>query len=401
MTPDEGGGTRHYELLSGLESHNVTATVIRPSTSFMGRTPNPSGRRASAASNIAICKIPFEKPASQGFIRRAFGYFSFAIRAYRAALKEPNVDIIWGTSPPLPQAWMAARAAKKRKLPLLIEIRDLWPAFAVEMGVLTNPFLIWIARRMELSVYRSADRLIVNSPAYIEHLVQRGVPEGRITLIPNGVDCEAFTPDKNRQATRAELQFQDEVVFLYAGAHGPANDLDVILDAAKLLMDEKHVRIVLAGDGTEKARLQERAERERLMNVTFLDPLPKDRVPDLLAASDVCLATLAPVPGFTKTYPNKVFDYMAAGKPTLLAIDGVIREVIEAANGGYFVPPGDPTALAAAIRMYAQDGNLRSMQGHLARSYVVQHFDRATHVAQLHKCLDNMVRTGRVALHST
>jgi len=168
-----------------------------------------------------------------------------------------------------------------------------------------------------------------------------------------------------------------DLVVLYSGAHGLPNDLDVVLDAAALLSDRNDVRWVLVGDGREKARLEQRARTLGLCNVVFAAAQPKDRMPEVLAAADVCVAILKAIPMFDTTYPNKVFDYMAAGRPTVLAIDGVIREVVESADGGIFVPPGDVGALASAVSRYADDEELRARQGAAARAYVATHFRRA------------------------
>ena len=147
-----------------------------------------------------------------------------------------------------------------------------------------------------------------------------------------------------------------------------ANDLDVVLDAADRLRDQTHVHFLIVGDGKECDRLQERAVRMQLPNVTFTGPQPKDEMPRFLAMSDACLATLKDIPMFRTTYPNKVFDYMAAARPTILGIDGVIREVIEAADGGVPVPPGDPDAIATAVEELSRDPERCARMGRSARA---------------------------------
>ncbi len=161
---------------------------------------------------------------------------------------------------------------------------------------------------------------------------------------------------------REEHHLQNKFVALYAGAHGLSNDLGVVLEAAKLLIAKPEIQIVFLGDGMEKARLQAQSAEMGLENVTFLPPVAKSGMADALAGTDACIAILKPLDAYKTTYPNKVFDYMAAGRPVVLAIDGVIREVVEAAGCGIFCPPGDAGAVAQAIETLAGNpGRSREM----------------------------------------
>ena len=158
-----------------------------------------------------------------------------------------------------------------------------------------------------------------------------------------------FDPYANGIAFRQEHGLEGHFVVLYAGAHGMSNDLNVVLQAAQRLLDQPKICLVLLGDGKEKPALMEQAAEMGLTNLHFLPPVPKAGMAEALAAADACLAILKPIPLYATVYPNKVFDYMAAGKPVILAIDGVIRQVVEQAGSGVYTQPGDPAALAQAI----------------------------------------------------
>ncbi|MFO3796252.1 MAG: glycosyltransferase family 4 protein, partial [Anaerolineales bacterium] len=173
-------------------------------------------------------------------------------------------------------------------------------------------------------------------------------------------------------------------------AHGPANDLDIVLEAACLLQDSP-IHFLLIGDGKDKPRLQQKAKEWGLTNITFLSPVPKREMPAFLQIADVGLAILKPLEEYKTTYPNKVFDYMAAGKPILLAIDGVIREVVEAAGCGIFVPPGNPQALAQAAQQLATDAPLRETMGQRGRIYLEKHFSRQALGEHFRQLLEEMV----------
>ncbi|MGA9397245.1 MAG: glycosyltransferase family 4 protein, partial [Anaerolineaceae bacterium] len=182
----------------------------------------------------------------------------------------------------------------------------------------------------------------------------------------------------------------DNFLVVYAGAHGLSNDLATVLDAADLLKSDTKIRIMLVGDGKEKPALMAKAELQNLTNVSFLPPQPKRLMPDVLGAADACLAILKPLELYKTTYPNKVFDYMAAGKPVILAIDGVIRQVVEAADGGVFVHPGNPQALATAITTLAANPARAKTMGQAGYRYVNQYFNRQDIAHQLLALLEQM-----------
>jgi glycosyltransferase involved in cell wall biosynthesis len=202
--------------------------------------------------------------------------------------------------------------------------------------------------------------------------------------VPNGVDAAQFDPATEAPELRREWGGEGRFVVLYAGAFGPANDLDLVLDAADRLRDTPAL-FVLVGDGKERTALVEAAKARQLDNVRFVPSQPKRAMPRVLAAADACLASLRAIPLFTTTYPNKVFDYMAAGRPVLLAIDGVIREVVERAGAGIFVPPGDRAALAKAVRVLMEDRSEARAMGARGRRVVCEEFDRGLHAAQIER----------------
>ncbi len=260
--------------------------------------------------------------------------------SFWAGLKVRQVDLVWGTSPPIFQGVTAWALARLKGVPFLFEVRDLWPAFAIDVGVLRNPLLIKLSLWLERFLYRHADQMLVNSPGFVEHIAQRGARE--VLVVPNGVDPFMFDPYENGAGYRQQHDLAGRYIVMYAGAHGMSNDLGVVLEAARLLQDQPEIAIVFVGDGKEKPALQAQAAQMGLHNVYFLPPVPKAGMAQALAAADACIAILKPIKMYATVYPNKVFDYMAAGRPVILAIDGVIRQVVEEAEAGVFVQPGDP-----------------------------------------------------------
>lgn len=372
--PNEPGGTRHWELATRALAKGHRFTVVASDASYL------TGRSAEAGEEetpgLRVLRVRTLRTLHRSFAWRVTAFLGFMLSSTFRALAVRKVDLVFGTSPPIFQAVSAWLAAALKRVPFVLEIRDLWPEFAVGMGVLTNPALVRIARWLEAFLYGRADLLVVNSPAYRDYLLRRGIPEVKVRFVPNGVDASMFEPSARGETLRREWGCDGKTVALYAGALGPANDIPTLLAAAESLRSEPSLAIVLVGDGKDRPKLEEAARAKGLSNVLFAGTLPKRRMPEALAACDVGVAILRDIPMFRTTYPNKVFDYMAAGRPTVLAIDGVIRDVIEEAEGGAFVPPGNAEALAEAIRALARNAEMRARMGASARAFVEKRFNR-------------------------
>jgi glycosyltransferase involved in cell wall biosynthesis len=339
---------------------------------------------------VTILRAYAYHPSGQVFFQRVFSFISFMLSSFFIGLSVRSVDLVWGTSPPIFQGVTAWLLARLKRVPFLFEVRDLWPAFAIQVGVLKQPALIWASQALERFLYRRADRVMVNSPGFVQHVRERGAC--RVEIFPNGADPEMFQPESTGEAFRRQHHLEDRFIVLYAGAHGLSNDLGVVIEAACLVRENPKIQIVLLGDGKEKRALIESARRSGLSNVSFLPPVPKNEMGEALAAADACLAILKPIPLYATTYPNKVFDYMAAGRPVILAIDGVIRQVVESGGAGIFVPPGDPFALAKAIHLVAELPDQGRSMGQAGRRIIEGEFSRADLAGRLALLLEEMGR---------
>lgn len=376
----EAGGTRHAEMADYLVQHGHRVTIIASPISYLtGRERRRQD--ASQTAGLTVLRAPALRSLHRSFFLRILNFFSFMVSSFFVGLRVRDVDLIWGTSPPLFQAFSAWLLARFKRVPFLFEVRDLWPDFAVAVGVLRNPALIAASEWLERFLYSHADQLLINSPGFYEHVKQHG---GRdIAIIPNGSDPSMFHPAAKGEHFRSTHSLQDKFVVLYAGAHGMSNDLGTLLKAAFLLKKKPNIAIVLLGDGKDKAALIQEAQDMDLFNVHFLPALPKSAMTDALAAADACLGILKKLDLYKTVYPNKVFDYMAAGRPIIIAIDGVIRQVVEQAGAGIFSPPGDPEALAESILSLAKKPAMSRKMGMAGRIYLESHFARNDLAAQL------------------
>ncbi len=371
---DEPGGTRHHELARCFAAQGHRVSIIASPVSYLtGKSGKDRKTVYDADGLIAIHRVYTYPALHKSFFHRMLSFVSFMLSSFFKAISIRNVDVVWGTTPPIFQSFTAWLVARLKGKPFILEVRDLWPSFAIAVGVLRNKTLISLSLWLEKFLYTHADRIVVNSPGFIRHIQSRG---GRnIALVPNGADPSFFSAAV-QDRDRLFPGWKGKFVVLYTGAHGMSNDLQVVLRAAEILETEKDIRFVLLGDGMEKPALKEMAERMALKNLEFRDSLPKTGMPALISAADACLAILKPIEMYKTTYPNKVFDYMACAKPILLAIDGVIREVVETADCGLFCQPGDPQKLSEAILKLYRDPTAARSMGLNGRRYLEEHFNR-------------------------
>lgn len=392
VSPQEAGGTRHYEFARLLTAKgSYCFTIIASTLSYLTGQQNRSDNQTDLGTSIQILRAYTLPATHRSFVWRVIAFFSFMIMSVWTSRKARHVDLVMGTTPPIFQAVSAWFIAFIRRKPFLLEVRDLWPEFAIDMGVLKNPVLIRMSRWLETFLYSRATHILVNSPAYRDYMLRRGIPSEKVTLIPNGVDPEMFNPEADGTELRQRFQLDGKFIVTYAGALGQANDIGTILRAAHEVRDCEDIHFLMVGDGKERANLERHAQEIGLTNVTFTGALPKSEMPNVLAASDVCVATLMNIPMFKTTYPNKVFDYMAAGRPTILGIDGVIRQVIEVSDGGVFVNPGSNEELARAIQMLYGDRSKARLMGQAARNHVVKHFNRSNQVENFAELLNKVI----------
>ncbi len=391
---DEPGGTRHFEFARMLAARGHKVTVIASPVSYITGEKTLIPPVSEKLSGVEILRARVYSAHHKSFFHRMLAFFSFMFSSFWIGLGVKKVDLVWGTSPPIFQSATAWALARLKGAKFLFEVRDLWPEFAIAVGVLKNPILIRASEWLERFLYQRADQVMVNSPGFVDHVKQRGAR--RVELIPNGADPSMFDPSDNGAGFRRAYHLEEKFVVLYAGAHGMSNDLDIVLESAKLVASESKIQIVLLGDGKEKLALMQRAEQMSLTNITFAPSVAKSEMPNALAAADACIAILKPLDEYKTTYPNKVFDYMAAGRPIALAIDGVIREVVEAASCGLFAEPGDATALAGIIHRLAGDPQKSRAMGLKGRKYLEKNFSREQLAKKLIRLLDDLILRGRI-----
>jgi glycosyltransferase involved in cell wall biosynthesis len=378
----EGGGSRFNQFAKYWSKMGHDVTVVAGTVHYATGHKDARYRgkwlvREEDESGARVLRSYVSSGYNKGFRGRLWGYVSFALSATWAGLfaaRKPTV--ILATSPPLTIAVPAYIISRVRRIPLVFEVRDLWPDFAVETGAMRNRHLIRFSYWLERFIYRKATLINVLTPGFELELRTEGVPPEKIVVVPNGADLDLFSPGERNNQVRTDYGWGDRFVILYTGAHGRANDLGQILEAAQQMLDRPEVLFILMGDGMEKGALQERARKLGLSNLQFIGTQPKQSVVDFVNAADVCIATLADLPGFRKVYPNKLFDYMACARPIIVGIDGVARELVADAEAGIFVEPNCPERIVAAVLTLLDDNDARLRYGERGYAFVQREFSR-------------------------
>jgi len=376
------GGSRFNQFAKYWSNKGHKVTVIAGTVDYA--TGNKDKRhkgkwvvREEVSKNITVLRCYVSGAYNTNFLGRLWAYFSFTVSSVWAGLLLiGKQDVIIATSPPLFVAIPGYIISKLKRIPLVFEVRDLWPKFAIDTGVLKNKLFIKLALSLEEWIYRKANLINVLTPAFRKYLIEeKKVFEKKIIYIPNAADLDIMKPGEKNNWVRQKYNWNNKFVILYVGAHGVANDLWQIVNVAEKLKNSKNILFALVGDGMEKVRLRAKVQKRNLENIKFIDPVPKEKIVDFINASDVCTAILKPV--FITTYPNKVFDYMACAKPIILPINGACRElVINEAKAGLFVEPGNQDSFKKAILDLEKNQQECGRLGQNGYKFVIENFDR-------------------------
>lgn len=386
LEKNDGGGSRFNEMTKSWaqEGHDVTVLAGM----FIGVSEKKDERYNGKYtyvdkefySGVQVIRTHVSASYNVNFAGRLWAYFSFVFSSIYAGLfkAKGKYDVIVVTSPPLFVGITAFVLSRWKRVPFVFEVRDLWPESAIDTGVLQNGMIIKFAYWFENFIYKKAKLVNVLTPAFRTKLIDKGVPKDKIIFIPNAADfslAEAVQKEINVQEFKESIGLKDKFIITYVGAHGVANHLIQLLDAA-ILLKNTNVVFQLIGFGMQKQELIDDKNKRHINNVVFRDAVPKAEVFKYILASDMGVSVLKKVDTFKTIYSNKTFDYMSCKKPTLLAIDGVSRELIEIADCGIYVEPENPEAIVAGILSVKDKPNRLIEMGENGYNYAIKNFDR-------------------------
>jgi colanic acid biosynthesis glycosyl transferase WcaI len=397
--PPEVGApqTRIYELALRLQMLGHEVQVL---TTF----PNyPSGivpqqwrgklKWKGSDQGIRVYRIWSYATPNKGFYRRVLSQLSFAGMAALGGLFLLRPDVVVVESPPLFDGFAGLLLRWVKRTPYIFNVADLWPETAVQLGMLRNPRLIWLSKKIELMFYRHAARVLAVTAGIRDAIVKDGIEPPKVLLFPNAVDTSFFRNSGDREMRRELGLLPEQFTVLYAGTLGLAHNLDTVLECAAMFETKKdlNVQFVLAGDGAEKEKLQARAREMGLQNLRFVGPYPKLRMPQLLNAADCILVSLRGVEIFRYALPTKMFEAMASEKPVVLAATGEAEDVVTLAGAGCCAVPGNASSLYEAIQKVRNNPDQAREMGQRGRQYVLRHFSRDQRARELDDLLKSLV----------
>ena len=356
--------TRVYERAAYWVRWGHDVTVITSAPNFPSGVLFPGyanrWRQTEDMTGIRVVRVKTFIAPNRGVVRRTLDFMSFMASGFAASLFEDKPDLVCATSPQFFAAVAGWTAGRARGAPFVFELGDLWPASIAAVGAMRPGIILSLIERLELSLYRSSAAVVALSPAFKENLSGRGIAEGKIAVVLNGVDVWRYGPRVRDPGLSGQWGLEGHFVVGYVGTHGMAHGLGNVLDAAERLLGAADVRFLLVGAGAERDGLIAEAGRRSLDNVVFMPPQPKEAMPAVWSLCDVALVHLKNSPVFAGVIPSKMFEAMAMGLPVLLAAPvGEAGRILEADGAGMRVPAEDPAALAEAVTRLKSDGEGR------------------------------------------
>ena len=380
--PEMGAPSARIHELSRrwvAQGHQVTVITGFPNhpTGIIPENYSQHIYKQEELDGIRLIRTYIFPTANKGFIKRILSYLSFMLSSVLlGAWRSGRPDVIVATSPQFFVGVAGYLMSLVKWRPFIFEVRDLWPESIVQLGMLKNKMAIRILEYIEVFLYRRARGIIVVAESSIPILNRKGIASSKIDVVKNGVDLQLFDVAKTGQGVRRQIQLDSKIVVSYIGTHGLSHALDKVIECAALMHDEPKIQFLLIGEGAEKENLQQQAKALGLRNVTFLNQVDKQVLPNYYAASDLVLVTLRDLELFRCVIPSKIFEIMAMARPIIISVDGEAREIIERADAGVFIEPENPQALRSAILAFQKDPDVLLAKGRNGRRFVETSFNR-------------------------
>jgi glycosyltransferase involved in cell wall biosynthesis len=373
--------------------HDVSVVTTFPNHPLGRIPPEYRGRWWSTEwmDGIRVLRCWLYAVPNRGVGRRGLDHLSFMLTALAFGLPRLGaVDVVIASSPTLFSALSAWIIARVKRVPFVLEVRDLWPEAIVDLGLMRPGPAVRVLERLAQFLYRQAARVVVVTEAFAERIAATGVPRAKLAVIPNGADTRLFSPRADGQPTRDALDLDGRFVVAYVGSHGLSHGLGAVLDAAA---EQPEVAFLLVGDGADRDRLMSERDRRQLRNVLMRPSVPKEQVPGLYAAADACLVPLRDVPLFETFVPSKLFEVLAAGRPVIGAVRGEARDILTRSGAALLVEPERGDQLAQAVGRLRADPGLRAELGRRGRAFAEQHYDRDALARRYLDLLEDVVRS--------
>lgn len=377
--------------------HDVTIVTCVPNCPdgvVYGGYKNRLRRQVEHIDGVQVIRVWTYLAPNAGAVRRIVNYLSYMLSATLASIRLPRPDVVVATSPQFFCGWAGIFVSRLKRAPLVLEIRDIWPATIEAVGAIQNRWMLGILKRMERRMYRAARHIVAVGKGYRDRILEKDPSPDRISVITNGVDLRFFTPGEPDAQFLHAWNLEDKFVCSYVGTIGMTHGLKVVLQAAKILKQKgrRDIRFVMVGDGALRNPLETMAKEAGLDDlVVFTGRQPKNRIPAILASSDACLIHLKGCQLFGTVIPSKIFETMAMGRPIIMGVRGEARQMVMQSGAGLEMEPDSPDSLVRAVLTLADDPDSASRRGRAARDYVARHFNRDVLAAEFLRLLQGIV----------
>jgi glycosyltransferase involved in cell wall biosynthesis len=378
VPPDAPGGTRSYEFARRLVQRGHQVTMVTSNAMMKNGLADPDRITRKQLDGIDLVVLPVRYGNEMSYRQRTLAFAKFAARATREAVRH-RPDVIFATSTPLTIAIPGLFARVARGVPMVFEVRDLWPELPIAIGALRNPVAQTLARGLEWLAYHGSTEVVALSPGMADGVAATGISRDRITTIPNSCDIDNFDVSGSAVAAFRRERLpgiaEGQPLVVYGGTYGHINDAGWLVDVAA---HAPGVRFAMAGSGVEGAKIEERARERGVLgrNLWMLPPLPKREVPAFLGCASVATSLFMPLPEMWNNSANKFFDGLAAGKPIAINYEGWQADLLRETGAGVCLPQRDPEAAARRLEALVSSPARLAEASEAARRLARERFDR-------------------------
>ena len=382
--------------------HEVTVVTCPPNVPNGVVYDGYANKRTSETINgVKVERVKLYIAANKGAVKRMLNFVSYFFKALLAALRLPKPDVVIATSPQIFCGYAGVWYKRLRHVPLVIEIRDIWPESMGAVGAHIPKLAYWALEKIERTMYRTCDKLVTVGEGYRVRLMEKGVPEDKISIVMNGTDLAVYRPMPKNEALLEKYGLKGKFVVSYIGTVGMACGLEVVLDAAEALdrinrinrIDRiecggennlenpvnpvrKEIVYAIVGDGAHREQLEAEAKRRGLTNVVFTGRQPTDSMPDWINASDASLVHLKKTELFTTVMPSKIFESAGCKKPIIMGVDGYAKKLVMDAEAGLDMTPESVESLVECVKRLVEDEALCARLGENAYNNIAKVHNR-------------------------
>jgi glycosyltransferase involved in cell wall biosynthesis len=395
-THNDTGSDRHYFFAKELVRQGHEVCVITGNVDYKNAIKRFEGSKevvSKVMDGISVNYVPVYTGFRGSLYKRFYFFLTFFYSSLKQALREPRVDIIYAVSTPLTVGFLGVLLCKLKRIPFVFEVTDVWPDAAIHTGVIKNKFIIFFSRIIESISYKYSSKIICLTDGIRNTIVKKGIKLDKTVVITNGVDLDLFKMygKESKLKLKKFYSLEDKFILMYLGAHGAYNSLDTILESAKLLKNNKDIIFIFVGDGDEKKKMIDYVSSHQMSNVIFFGTVPRIKSIEILCMADCFLLPNKKGVFFEGNLPNKLFDFLAAGAPVIVAGHGETADVVINAESGIVINAEDSVEMSNSIlKIFSMEDNRRSSMGFSGQKYVFEKYNRINHVNVLKNLFETL-----------